>query len=203
MPDINGRVLADRMGALFPDLRVLFMSGYSDEAVFRHGMLRPNTAFIEKPFSEGCAGRQGPRRARRAADYAALSSGARWRRGSAAPRDLARALGEQERQLAGRAERVGDAVAVVERLGGPDLPAHLGDQDGAVGSVAGVDRGQLEEGQRVVVARVADRDGGARVEAGGLARSEDVGEDFGGSHVGHSRPEATPLHRANGAGWAA
>jgi two-component system cell cycle sensor histidine kinase/response regulator CckA len=52
MPDIGGRVLAERLIALFPDLRVLFMSGYSDEAVFRHGIIRPDTAFIEKPFSQ-------------------------------------------------------------------------------------------------------------------------------------------------------
>jgi FixJ family two-component response regulator len=52
MPEVNGRVLAERLEALFPSLRVLFMSGYSDEAVFRHGLIRPNTAFIEKPFSE-------------------------------------------------------------------------------------------------------------------------------------------------------
>jgi two-component system cell cycle sensor histidine kinase/response regulator CckA len=52
MPEVNGRVLAERLGAMFPSLRVLFMSGYSDEAVVRHGIIRPNTAFIEKPFSE-------------------------------------------------------------------------------------------------------------------------------------------------------
>jgi two-component system cell cycle sensor histidine kinase/response regulator CckA len=52
MPEVNGRVLAERLGALFPSLRVLFMSGYSDEAIFRNGMIRPDTAFIEKPFSE-------------------------------------------------------------------------------------------------------------------------------------------------------
>ncbi len=52
MPDIGGRVLAERLTALFPGLRVLFMSGYSDEAVFRHGIIRPDTAFIEKPFSQ-------------------------------------------------------------------------------------------------------------------------------------------------------
>ena len=52
MPDVGGRVLAERLTALFPGLRVLFMSGYSDEAVFRHGIIRPDTAFIEKPFSQ-------------------------------------------------------------------------------------------------------------------------------------------------------
>ncbi len=51
MPDVGGRVLAERLTALFPRLRVLFMSGYSDEAVFNHGIIRPDTAFIEKPFS--------------------------------------------------------------------------------------------------------------------------------------------------------
>ena len=58
MPELNGRVLADRLGAMFPGLRVLFMSGYSDEAVVRHGMIRPNTAFIEKPFSEATLARK-------------------------------------------------------------------------------------------------------------------------------------------------
>ena len=52
MPEMNGRVLAERLEALFPSLRILFMSGYSDEAVLSHGILRPNTAFIEKPFTE-------------------------------------------------------------------------------------------------------------------------------------------------------
>jgi PAS domain S-box-containing protein len=52
MPEVNGRVLAERLGTLFPSMRVLFMSGYSDEAVVRHGIIRPNTAFIEKPFTE-------------------------------------------------------------------------------------------------------------------------------------------------------
>ena len=58
MPDVGGRVLAERLTALFPALRVLFMSGYSDEAVFRHGILRPGTAFIEKPFSQAALARK-------------------------------------------------------------------------------------------------------------------------------------------------
>ena len=52
MPEINGRVLAERLGELAPGLRVLFMSGYSDEAVQRHGMLGEHSAFLEKPFTE-------------------------------------------------------------------------------------------------------------------------------------------------------
>ena len=52
MPEVNGRVLAERLGALAPSMRILFMSGYSDEAVHRHGMLGDSAAFLEKPFTE-------------------------------------------------------------------------------------------------------------------------------------------------------
>ncbi len=52
MPEVNGRVLAERLGALAPRMRILFMSGYSDEAVHRHGVLGAQSAFLEKPFSE-------------------------------------------------------------------------------------------------------------------------------------------------------
>ncbi len=53
MPEVNGRVLAERLGALSPSMRILFMSGYSDEAVHRHGMLGDRSAaFLEKPFTE-------------------------------------------------------------------------------------------------------------------------------------------------------
>jgi hypothetical protein len=33
-------------------MRILFMSGYSDEAVYRHGEISPNASFIEKPFTD-------------------------------------------------------------------------------------------------------------------------------------------------------
>jgi two-component system cell cycle sensor histidine kinase/response regulator CckA len=52
MPEVNGRVLAERLSAVTPSLRVLFMSGYSDEAVYRHGEIRPDASFIEKPFTD-------------------------------------------------------------------------------------------------------------------------------------------------------
>jgi two-component system cell cycle sensor histidine kinase/response regulator CckA len=52
MPDVNGRALAERLAAISPSLRVLFMSGYSDEAVYRHGEISPDAAFIEKPFTD-------------------------------------------------------------------------------------------------------------------------------------------------------
>jgi hypothetical protein len=52
MPEVNGRVLAERLSAVTPSLRVLFMSGYSDEAVYRHGEISPDASFIEKPFTD-------------------------------------------------------------------------------------------------------------------------------------------------------
>jgi two-component system cell cycle sensor histidine kinase/response regulator CckA len=52
MPQVSGRELAECLAADNPGLRVLFMSGYSDEAVYRHGVLSPDAAFIEKPFTE-------------------------------------------------------------------------------------------------------------------------------------------------------
>ena len=50
MPGMSGRELADRLQARRPDLVVLFMSGYTDDAVVRHGMLEPGLAYLEKPF---------------------------------------------------------------------------------------------------------------------------------------------------------
>jgi two-component system, cell cycle sensor histidine kinase and response regulator CckA len=52
MPEVNGRVLAERLSERSPSLRILFMSGYSDEAVYRHGEISPNASFIEKPFTD-------------------------------------------------------------------------------------------------------------------------------------------------------
>jgi two-component system cell cycle sensor histidine kinase/response regulator CckA len=52
MPEVNGRVLAERLAAVAPAMRILFMSGYSDEAVYRHGEISRDAAFIEKPFTD-------------------------------------------------------------------------------------------------------------------------------------------------------
>jgi FixJ family two-component response regulator len=47
---MSGRQLADQLKSHRPDLLVLFMSGYTDDAVVRHGMLEPGLAYLEKPF---------------------------------------------------------------------------------------------------------------------------------------------------------
>jgi PAS domain S-box-containing protein len=51
MPHMGGRDLAARVSALHPETRVLFMSGYTDDAVFRHGILEADGAFLQKPFT--------------------------------------------------------------------------------------------------------------------------------------------------------
>jgi two-component system, cell cycle sensor histidine kinase and response regulator CckA len=51
MPGVSGQALAERIAAVSPSTRILFMSGYSDEAVVHNGIIRADAAFIEKPFS--------------------------------------------------------------------------------------------------------------------------------------------------------
>jgi PAS domain S-box-containing protein len=51
MPHMNGRELTDRMVRVRPDLRVLYMSGYTGEVIREQDLVRPGTAFLPKPFS--------------------------------------------------------------------------------------------------------------------------------------------------------
>jgi two-component system, cell cycle sensor histidine kinase and response regulator CckA len=50
MSGMNGRVLAEQLRVLYPDLRVLCMSGYTDDALVRRGVLPSGTEFLQKPF---------------------------------------------------------------------------------------------------------------------------------------------------------
>jgi signal transduction histidine kinase len=50
MPQMSGKELAQRLRSLRPDMRVLFISGYSDEAIERHGVLAPGAVFLQKPM---------------------------------------------------------------------------------------------------------------------------------------------------------
>jgi PAS domain S-box-containing protein len=51
MPQMNGRELADAMHALYPDIKVLFMSGYTANVIAHRGILDSDVNFIQKPFS--------------------------------------------------------------------------------------------------------------------------------------------------------
>jgi len=51
LPDIDGPTLAKRIAPLRPKMKVLFMSGYADDAVVRHSVLEPGLAFLPKPFT--------------------------------------------------------------------------------------------------------------------------------------------------------
>jgi len=52
MSGMSGSELAQRLRAARPDLKVLYMSGYPDDAIARHGVLDPGVPFIQKPFGE-------------------------------------------------------------------------------------------------------------------------------------------------------
>jgi len=51
MPGMSGRDLADELQRRFPGLKVLFMSGYTDDAIVHQGFLDPGLAFLQKPFT--------------------------------------------------------------------------------------------------------------------------------------------------------
>jgi two-component system, cell cycle sensor histidine kinase and response regulator CckA len=51
MPHMGGRELAERLKPLRPEARVLFVSGYTDDAVLRHGVFQDEVHFLQKPFS--------------------------------------------------------------------------------------------------------------------------------------------------------
>jgi two-component system cell cycle sensor histidine kinase/response regulator CckA len=51
MPKMGGRVFAEQLAKARPDVRILYMSGYTDDAIDKHGTFDPGTHLIAKPFT--------------------------------------------------------------------------------------------------------------------------------------------------------
>ncbi|MDD1763072.1 MAG: response regulator, partial [Methanothrix sp.] len=51
MPQMNGRELYQKLSALIPGIKVLYMSGYTDDVIAHHGILYEGVNFLQKPFT--------------------------------------------------------------------------------------------------------------------------------------------------------
>jgi two-component system, cell cycle sensor histidine kinase and response regulator CckA len=51
MPHMGGKVMAEWLKTTYPDLKILFTSGYTDDALAQHGVLEPGVAFLPKPYT--------------------------------------------------------------------------------------------------------------------------------------------------------
>ena len=51
MPGMSGRELAKQLSTSHPQTKVLYLSGYTEDAIVHQGVLDPGTAFLQKPFT--------------------------------------------------------------------------------------------------------------------------------------------------------
>ena len=58
LPGPSGRELARRLAVARPDTKVVYVSGYTDDAIVHHGMLEPGLNFLQKPFTPATLARK-------------------------------------------------------------------------------------------------------------------------------------------------
>jgi YesN/AraC family two-component response regulator len=58
MPKMGGKVMAEWLKETYPDLKVLFTSGYTDDALARHGVLDDEVEFLPKPYTRSTLSRR-------------------------------------------------------------------------------------------------------------------------------------------------
>ena len=58
LAQMSGRDIAKRLCPMRPDMKVLYVSGYTEEAIHHHGVLDPGTAFLQKPFTPSVLARK-------------------------------------------------------------------------------------------------------------------------------------------------
>jgi two-component system cell cycle sensor histidine kinase/response regulator CckA len=51
MPVMGGKLMVEWLKASYPDLKIIFTSGYSEDAIKHHGVLEPGTEFMAKPYA--------------------------------------------------------------------------------------------------------------------------------------------------------
>ena len=51
LPEMSGKAMVERLRRTHPESRVLYMSGYADDAIVHHGVLEAGMAFLHKPFT--------------------------------------------------------------------------------------------------------------------------------------------------------